>query len=97
MASAGQESSDTGGETAVRAFVGDDQQALEIRNKTPRLEFLALQPLLLRFAQGNARQRPAQHRRHRHGGHHRHGDDHGEQVLAESAHREPDGGDDHLG
>ena len=61
------------------------------------LQFLALEPLLFLLAHRNARQRPAQRRRHGHGGDHRHGDDHGEEVLVERAHRQADGGDDHLG
>src|SRR3954447_13969769 len=62
-----------------------------------RLEFLALQPFLFRLAHRYARQRPAQHRRHRHGGGDRHGHDHREQVFAERSHRQSDGRDDHLG
>ena len=47
--------------------------------------------------QRQPRQSPAQGRRHRHRGDHRHGDDHGEEILAERAHRQADRRDDHLG
>src|SRR6476661_6338049 len=67
------------------------------RDELFRLEFLALQPFLFRLVHRYARQRPAQHRRHRHGGGDRHGHDHREEVFAERTHRQPNGRDDHLG
>src|SRR6516165_8596013 len=81
-AGAGQESRETRRELAVRTLIHSEQHAFEIRNEALGLEFLTFQPLLLRLAQRHPRQRPAQHRRHGHGGHERHGNDHGEEILA---------------
>jgi len=65
---AGQQSGQAGSEFSVGTFVHREQQALEVGHEALGLEFLALEPLLFRLAQRHARQRPAQHRRHRHGG-----------------------------
>src|SRR5262249_48521893 len=82
---------------AVGLLVERDARALEIQTNPPGLAPPAREPLLLRLAQRHAPQGPAQHRRHGHGGHNRHGDDHGEEVLRERAHGQSDRGHDHLG
>src|SRR5215471_11760711 len=94
---AGQEPCETRRELAIRTLIHSEQQAFEIRNEAPGLEFLTLQPLLLRLAQRHPRQRPAQHRRHGHGGGDRHGNDHGEEILGQRAHRQSYRGDNDLG
>ena len=94
---AGDHAGDARAELAVGAVVDRDQQPLELRHETLGLHLLALEPLLFLLAHRQARQRPAQHRRHRQRGQHRHRHDHREQVLAERAHRQADGRDDHLG
>src|SRR6516164_5199323 len=81
-AGSGQESRKACRKLAVRTLVDGEQQAFEIRNEASCLVLLALQPLFLRLAQRHARQGPAQHRRHGHGGRNRHGNDHGESVSA---------------
>src|SRR6516162_11493202 len=50
-AGAGQEPCETRRELAVGTLIHSEQQAFEIRNEAPSLEFLTLQPFLLRLAQ----------------------------------------------
>ena len=92
-----QHAGDARGELAVRAVVDGDQQTLKVGDKAFCFLLLAVEPLLFFLAHRNARQRPAQGRGHRQSRYHSHGDDHGEKILVERAHRQADGGDDHFG
>ena len=93
----GQQSRKMRGETSTRAVVHRYQQPLDARQECARLELLALEARPLLLAQRQPAEGPAQHRGHRHGRHHRHGDDCSEPVHIECPELQPDRGNDHFG
>ena len=93
----GKHTGEVPGEPAIRTVVEGDKQAVDIGNECSRLERFALKADTLVGTQRQPRESPAQGRRHRHRGDHRHGDDHGKEILGERAHGQADRRDNHLG
>ena len=98
LSRAGQHAGDARGKFAVRAVVDREQQALEIGHEaaslpSPRVRAAAFPPCASECAPAPSAASAASPSVVDH----RHGDDHGEKVLVERAHRQADGGDDDLG